>query len=118
MNKHDYHQSKSVPGLWLHEQKPAQFTLVVDDLRVKYVDEEYVLHLKVDLEEDYTLTTEWEDRRHIGIILDVDYKLAQIHLSMSNQVAKAPRQVKHEEQGKQHVPYPSSLIKYRAETIY
>ena len=28
------------PGLWLHEWRPIQFSLVVDDFGVKYVGEE------------------------------------------------------------------------------
>ena len=32
LNKHGYHQSTLVPGLWTHEWRPIQFTLVVDDL--------------------------------------------------------------------------------------
>ena len=47
-----------------------QFTLVVDDFGVKYVGKEHALYLKAALEEDYTLTTEWEGRRYIGITLD------------------------------------------------
>ncbi len=36
LNKHGYHQSKLVPGLWKHNTRPIQFTLVVDDFGVKY----------------------------------------------------------------------------------
>jgi hypothetical protein len=37
LNKHGYHQSKFVPGLWKHKTRPIMFTLVVDDFGVKYV---------------------------------------------------------------------------------
>ena len=63
LNKHGYHQSKLVPGLWTHEWRPVQFTLVVDDFGVKYIVEEHALHLKKALEADYTVTTEWEGKR-------------------------------------------------------
>ncbi len=33
--KHGYHQSKIIPGLWMHETRPTTFTLVVDDFRIK-----------------------------------------------------------------------------------
>jgi len=46
LNKHGYHQSKLVPGLWKHNTRPMQFTLVVDDFGVKYVGEEHANHLK------------------------------------------------------------------------
>jgi len=42
-NEHGYHQSKLVPGLWKHEWRLIQFTLVVDDFGVKYVGKEHAL---------------------------------------------------------------------------
>ena len=56
LNKHDYGQSKLVPGLWKHNWRPIQFTLVVDDFGVKCVGKEDVLHLKAALEEGYRIT--------------------------------------------------------------
>ena len=43
LNKHGYHQSKLVPGLWKHDKRPIQFTLVVDDFGVKYEGEQHAL---------------------------------------------------------------------------
>ena len=51
LNKHSYRQSKLVPGLWKHDTRQIQFTLVVDDFRVKYKGEEHAQHLKNTLEE-------------------------------------------------------------------
>ena len=67
LNKQGYYQSKLVPGLWKHTWRPVQFTLVVDDFGVKYVGEEHAIHLKKTLEEDYTVTLEWNGARYIGI---------------------------------------------------
>jgi hypothetical protein len=69
LNKHGYYQSKYIPGLWKHEWRPVQFTLVVDNFGVKYVGKEHALHLKQVLEQDYTVTTEWKGGRYIGITL-------------------------------------------------
>jgi hypothetical protein len=60
LNKHGYHQSKLVPGLWKHNTRPMQFTLVVDDFGVKYVGVERANHLK-----DYKLTCDWTRRRYM-----------------------------------------------------
>ncbi len=38
LNSHGYHQSKIVPGLWKHNTRPIQFTLVVNDFGVKYTN--------------------------------------------------------------------------------
>jgi hypothetical protein len=40
--KHGYHQSKTAPGLWTHDTRPINFSLVVDVFGVKYVKEEEV----------------------------------------------------------------------------
>jgi hypothetical protein len=118
LNKRGYHQSKLVPGLWQHKWRPVQFTLVVDDFGVKYVGEEHALHLKQTLEENYTVTTEWDGRRYIGITLDWDYKRKQVHLSMPGYVKKALKQFNHVLQKKQNQPYPSAPIKYGAKKQY
>ena len=60
LNKRGYGQSKLVPGFWTHDWRPVQFTLFVDDFGVKYVGEENATHLKNTIEENYTVTTEWD----------------------------------------------------------
>ena len=60
LNKRGYQQRKIVPGLWKHDWRPIQFTLVVDNFGVKYVGEEHALHLKQTLEENYKVTTYWD----------------------------------------------------------
>ena len=74
LKKRGYYQSKLVSGLWKHEWRPIQFTLVVDDFGVKYVGKEYALHLNATLEDNYGVTTEWDGKRYIGITLDWDYE--------------------------------------------
>ena len=56
LNKHGYRQSRIVPGLWKHDTRPIQFTLVVDDFGVKYVGKEHAIHLQQVLNEHYKLT--------------------------------------------------------------
>ena len=118
LNKHGYHQSKLVPGLWKHDKRPIQFTLVVDDFGVKYEGEQHALHLKKALEEHYSVTTDWTGNRYIGITLDWDYKRRQVHLSMPKYVKKALKQFQHVVNKEQHAPYPSIPIKYGAKKQY
>ncbi len=54
LNKHDYRQNKLVPGLWKHNWRPIQFTLVVDNFGLKYVGEEHPNHLIMILVKFYT----------------------------------------------------------------
>ena len=50
LNKRGYRQSKLVPGIWTHDWRPVQFTLVVDDFGVKYVGDEHTIHLRNTIE--------------------------------------------------------------------
>ncbi len=63
-----------MPGLWKHDTRPIQFTLVVDHFGVKYTQQEDVEHLKSVIEQDYTVTVDWTGNQYIGITLDWDYK--------------------------------------------
>jgi hypothetical protein len=70
LNKHGYQQSKLIPGLWKHNTRPIQFTMVVEDFGVKYEGEEHTQHLKNTLKENYKLTCNWTGTQYIGITLD------------------------------------------------
>ena len=63
LNKHGYHQSKIIPGLWKHNTQPISFTLVVGNSRVKYVKEEHAKHLMSVLQESYAITHKWKGER-------------------------------------------------------
>jgi hypothetical protein len=118
LNKHGYQQSKLVPGLWKHDTRPIQFTLVVNDFGIKYIGKEHAQHLTNSLEEHYKLTCNWTGKRYIGITLDWDYNKCQVHLSMPNYVQKALKQFQHKAGKLQHAPYQSAPIQYGAKKQY
>ena len=68
-----YHQSKIVPGLWTHKTRNICFTLVVDDFAIKYTKKEDAQHLIDALEKDYTISTDWDAAKYIGLTIDWDY---------------------------------------------
>jgi hypothetical protein len=45
LKEHGYTQSRRMPGLWTHEWRPITFSLVLDNLEVKYIGEEHAQHL-------------------------------------------------------------------------
>ena len=55
---HGYYEVTQTPGLWKHKTRPIQFTLVVDDFRVKYVGKEHVHHLLGILRDKYPAVAE------------------------------------------------------------
>jgi hypothetical protein len=114
LNKHGYWQSKLVPGLWKHDTRPIQFTLVVNDFGIKYVGKEHAQHLKNAFKEHYKLTCDWTGKQYIGITLDWDYDKCHIHLSMPNYVQKALKQFQHKAGKLQHAPYQRIPIQYGA----
>ena len=120
LNKHGYRQSKMVPGLWKHDTRPIQFTLVVDDFGVKYTRKEDVEHLKAVIERDYTVTADWTGNRYIGITLDWDYKRRRVHLSMPDYVRKALQLFRHKIRQEQHAhihaPQPKKEPKYNMQS--
>ena len=82
-----YHQSKICPGLWKHDWRPICFSLVVDDFGVKYVGQEHAQHLMDALQEDYTISKEWDGTRYLGLTIDWDYKNRKVHISMPEYIA-------------------------------
>ena len=56
------HQSKIVPGLWIHETGPISLMLEVDDFGVKYVGEEHAEHLMSCLQQSYKITHKWKGK--------------------------------------------------------
>eukprot|EP00804_Cyclotella_cryptica_P002421 CCRYP_004115-RA/>CCRYP_004115-RA protein AED:0.38 eAED:0.38 QI:0/0/0/1/0/0/2/0/346 len=95
LNTHGYVQSKLVPGLWCHKQRPIQFSLVVDNFGIKYTGREHTNHLLAIVQEHYMVTADWTGIRYIGITLDWDCAKRQVHLSMPCHVAKALKQFHH-----------------------
>jgi hypothetical protein len=118
LNKHGYQQSKLVPGLWKHDTRPIQFTLVVNDFGMKYIGKEHAQHLNNALEEQYKHTCDWTGKWYIRITLDWDYNKCQIHLSMPNYMQKALKQFQHKAGKLQHAPYQSAPIQYGAKKQY
>ena len=93
--KHSYSQRKLVQGLWSHEWRPIQFTLVIDNFEVKYVGNKHAEHLIYVLQEDFTITCDWEVKLYVGITLYWDYKNNQIHLLVSGYIKATLQRFNH-----------------------
>ena len=84
-----YRPSIKIPGLWTHNSRPINFTLVLDDFGVKYPGKQHALHLKTALEDKYKVTTYCEVQLYIGIALKWDYEKGTVQLSMTGYVRAA-----------------------------
>ena len=58
-----YYPSRKTPGPWLQKTIKISFTLVVDDLGVKYIDKADADHLFSAIEAKYPLKIDWETNR-------------------------------------------------------
>jgi hypothetical protein len=69
LNARGYYQSKFTPGPWTHETRNTKFALVVDDFGIKYESKEDAQHLIDSLTPFYSITTDKEGTRFIGLKL-------------------------------------------------
>ena len=116
LGKHGYRQSTLVPGLWKHDWRPIQFTLVVDDFGVKYVGQEHAIHLEqAIIKSGYRIKSDWAGTKYVGITLDWDYDRRQVHLSMPGYGERALTRFQHEApRTRQDSPHPHTPPNYGA----
>jgi hypothetical protein len=69
-----YRPTKHTHGLWTHDTRPINFSLVVDDLGIKYVGQEHAEHLKESIEKHYQISCDGTGSAYCRLQLDWDYK--------------------------------------------
>ena len=82
LGKEGYEQSQFTPGLWSHKWRPVQFSLMVDDFRLKYIGKEHAEHLVRIIQKHYEMTMDWEGIKYCGLTLEWDYVKREVHFSM------------------------------------
>ena len=94
LEKSDYYEAATTPGLWCHKWHPIQFVLLVDNSGIEYIGKEHALHILKTLEMDYEITTDWEGTKFSGIDLDWNYHARHANrtcrISMKGYIAKLP----------------------------
>ena len=79
---------------------------------MEYVGEEHAKHLEGTLEENYKVTTEWNGKGYIGITLDWDHKIQQVHLSVTGYIKTVLKQFQYDMCKQHQKPFPTVQIKY------
>ncbi len=91
----------------------------MDDFGVKYINKDDVQHLISSLSQDYTINTDWERTRYLGLTLDWDYSQRKVHLSMPGYIENALIRFGHNRPDKpQMQPYPHTTPTYGATIQY
>ena len=74
-----YVEIRFTPGFWKHKWIPIEFTLVVDDFRVKYIGKQHTNYLIEVLKKHCEISEEWEGSKYYGLALDWDYAKKNVH---------------------------------------
>ena len=69
LEKEDYYEARTTPGLWRHKWRPIKFCLVVDDFGVEYVGKQHADHLATIFKKYHNITEDWEGKKYAGIDL-------------------------------------------------
>ena len=70
------------PGLCKHQTRPISFTLVVDEVVLKYVGLKHAEHLVSAIVALYPLTTDREGKLYCGLTLNWDYSAHTVGITM------------------------------------
>ena len=73
LSKFWYKPEPITPGLWRHQNRPLQFSLVVDDFGIKYELQEDITHLLDALKTIYKISDGWDEKLYCGLNLEWDY---------------------------------------------
>ena len=78
LTPYGYYPSKKTPGLWLHDKRPIQFVLVVNDFGAKYTSKDDINHLFKAVESKYPLKIDWTRSKYLGI--DIEWHYDEIYV--------------------------------------
>jgi hypothetical protein len=114
-----YYPAHHTPGLWIHKTGPIAFSLIVDDLAVKYVGKQHTDHLSGALLRSYELTADWEGKLYSGMTLKWDCKNRTCDISMTGYVANFLRKFQHDTpEHPQHTPSRYVMPVYSTKAQY
>jgi hypothetical protein len=92
-----YRMTRHTHGLWKHDTKPIQFSLVVDDFGIEYQNntdaEDLINALKTHYE---AVSVNWEGKLFCGITLEWDYENRRVDLSMPGYIDKVRHKYHHD----------------------
>jgi hypothetical protein len=93
---HGYYECNNTPSLWKHRLRPIAFTLVDNNVGVKYVGKEHADHLIQCIKETYKLTEYWTGGFYCSIKLAWDYNTRTLDILMPGYIKKLLRKYKHQ----------------------
>jgi hypothetical protein len=117
--KDGYRTTQHTHGLWKHDTHPISFSLVVDDVGVKYVGREHAEHLMECIKKNYNISSNWNGSAYCGLTLEWDYKKGTVDLSMPGYIKAALHKYQHAAPTRpDHAPHTWNPPVYGAKTQY
>jgi hypothetical protein len=114
-----YYLARHTPGLWLHKTRPFLFTLIMDDVGVKYMCKKHAEHPQNALLRTYELTTDWTAMVYSGMTLKWDCNARTCHVSMPGYVSNVFSKFQHDgPTHQQHTPSRCVMPVYHAKNPY
>jgi hypothetical protein len=93
--KDGYRPTTHTNGLWTHNTRTISLSLVVDDLRVKYVGREHAEHLMACIKKNYSISSDRNGTAYCGLTLDWNYQDHTVDLSMPGYIKAALHKYQH-----------------------
>jgi hypothetical protein len=117
--KDGYRPTQHTYGLCKHDTRPISFSLVVDNLGVKYVGREHAEHLMECIKKNYIISSDWKGSAYCGLTLEWDYKDRTVALSMPGYIKAALHKCQHAAPARpEHTPHTWNPPVYGAKTQY
>ena len=114
-----YQKTGLVEGYFKHETRNIDFTLVVDDFLIKYVNDDDLQHLREAVGKYYKFKVDLEAKQYVGINLKWNYKDGTVRLSMDGYVEQALRELEYADPGRPcYAPSRYTFPKYGAMVQY
>jgi hypothetical protein len=95
LEPHGYAPCPITPGLWQHNTRPINFSLVVDDFGIKYTDQADIDHLIAALSKHYVLKIDWGGTKYCGLTFNWDYDNKTVDISMPGYIDRALQRFAH-----------------------
>lgn len=116
---HGYRPCSVTAGLWTHDTRPIQFTLVVDDFGVKYINDEDFQHLQDVLRKYYKISVDAKGSKYCGLDIEWDYEKRTCDISMPGYIERALQRFQHPIPDRpQHAPHAWTKPNYGAKIQY
>ena len=112
LKPHGYLPVPGTNGIFRHTTRRTKFCLCVDDIGIKYYNDDDVEHLLNVLRLKYTVTVGREGKHYCGYTFHWHYDKGYVDMSMPDYVKQALHKLNHKSTKHQYSPHAHTPIRY------